>query len=68
VVDRALPIILAAMQPRCIFYLVVVDDNKPEELLAWFSDRGVDSKMVGRRKARNEWLSILRFERLKIDT
>jgi len=66
VIDRALPQIVAVMKETTVGYMVLVDDNKVEEVIEWLDERGVASFVRGRRKARNEFLNILRFERKKV--
>lgn len=63
VLDRLLPLIPELMSPQGCFYLVVVTENKPEEVMALLASSGFSSKYVLSRVAFNEHLSILRFWR-----
>ena len=63
VIDRAMPQIIKCLKEDSVGYMVLVDDNKVEEIVDWFEKEGVGSMVLGRRKARNEWLNILKFGR-----
>ncbi|RKO92252.1 S-adenosyl-L-methionine-dependent methyltransferase [Blyttiomyces helicus] len=64
VIDRALPLINEILSPRGFFYLVVIRENKPEELMAHMASTfTLKSEVVLSRKAGREGLSILRFQR-----
>ena len=63
VIDRALPQIAQLLsRPNGVAYVVVVDDNNPEEIAHIMEDRhGIRVVPWLRRKARNEYLTILKM-------
>lgn len=62
VIDRALPQIAQLLSPDGVAYVVVVDDNNPEEIAHIMKDRhGIRAVPWLRRKARNEYLTILKM-------
>ena len=64
VIDRLLPLVGAMLSPRGVFYLLLVEDNRPEEIAALMRERyGFHAETVARRKARNEYLSVLKLWR-----
>jgi methylase of polypeptide subunit release factors len=64
VIDRLLPLVGAMLSPRGVFYLLLVEDNRPEEIAALMRERyGFRAETVARRKARNEYLSVLKLWR-----
>ena len=64
VLDRALPQIAKLLtKPNGIAYVVVVDDNKPEEICNCMMEQyKIRALPFLRRRARNEFLSILKME------
>ena len=63
VLDRALPQIARLLSyPRGVAYVVVVDDNYPEEVCRIMTERyGILTIPWLRRRARNEYLTILKM-------
>ena len=52
-----------ALAPRCLFYLLGVAENEPDEIVAWLGERGFTAATVGERRAQNERLFVIRFAR-----
>ncbi|KAJ2843893.1 HemK methyltransferase member 2 [Coemansia erecta] len=61
VLDILLPNVANMLAPRGRFYLVVIEQNKPEDIIALLKGDGLDGERVISRKAGREHLSILRF-------
>jgi release factor glutamine methyltransferase len=68
VLDRALPQIAQLLAyPHGVAYMVVVDDNFPEQICQWMEDKfGILAIPWMRRKARNEFLTILKMTPTRI--
>lgn len=66
VLDRLLPSIDGLLSPCGVLYLVVLDQNDPRELIAYFAARGFEAELVHKRKAQNERLAIYKYFR-KLD-
>lgn len=68
VLDRALPQIARLLAyPHGVAYIVVVDDNYPEQICQWMEEKyGILSLPWLRRKARNEFLTILKMTTTRI--
>ena len=63
VTDRLLNALPDALAPRCLFYLLGVAENEPDEIVAWLGERGFTATTVGERRAQNERLFVIRFAR-----
>ncbi len=63
VTDVALPIIAEALNRGGWFYLVVVDENRPREIIAIMEGMGCTGEVLVRRRAKNEALSVLLFRK-----
>lgn len=63
VIDRLLPRINSLLSPRGVFYMVVVAENRPNEIAAVLAQDGFAMTVVRSTKAINERLSILKFSR-----
>ncbi|KAF4315755.1 hypothetical protein BBO99_00009159 [Phytophthora kernoviae] len=63
VIDRLLPRIKTLLSPRGVFYMVVVIENKPDEIADILAMDGFQMTVVRSTKAHNERLSILKFTR-----
>ncbi|KAI9204303.1 S-adenosyl-L-methionine-dependent methyltransferase [Polychytrium aggregatum] len=64
VIDRTLPVVNELLSPGGVFYMVVIRENRPEELMDLMRSRyGLESQVVMSRRAGQEGLSILRFQR-----
>ncbi|KAJ2894541.1 HemK methyltransferase member 2 [Coemansia aciculifera] len=61
VLDLLIPQVPALLSPGGRFYLVVIEQNKPEEIIAEFAALGLAGQRVLSRRAGIESLSILRF-------
>ena len=63
VLDRALPQIARLLSwPSGVAYIITVDDNKPEDIARFMMDNyGVLAEPLVRRKARNEYLSVIKM-------
>lgn len=63
VIDRFLPALTRVVRPGGLVYLVVLDKNEPEEILAFVRREGFRAESAMSRTAGIEQLHILRFER-----
>eukprot|EP00743_Colponemidia_sp_Colp-15_P010877 GILK01012045.1.p1 GENE.GILK01012045.1~~GILK01012045.1.p1 ORF type:complete len:216 (-),score=24.85 GILK01012045.1:226-873(-) len=63
VIDRFLPCIPHILSARGKFYLLLVEANKPSEIVTIMNAQGYTSTVVLRRKAFNERLCVIRFEK-----
>ena len=64
VIDRVLPLVPRVLSPGGVFYLLVVRENKPEDIMATMRERwGFECTTLLSRQARNERLSVLRMRR-----
>eukprot|EP01084_Bolivina_argentea_P309580 535524_1 len=62
VIDRALDLVPSLLSfPNGTFYLVVVEENEPEDIMKRMGSIGFESQIIGHRKAQNERLSVLKF-------
>ncbi|KAJ1530833.1 hypothetical protein ONE63_005679 [Megalurothrips usitatus] len=61
VTDRLLEHVGKLLAPRSLFYLVVIKENDPEDILKNLSSQGFQGKTIASRKVRNEHLSVIRF-------
>ena len=65
VIDRVLPLVPEFLSPGGVFYLLVVRENKPEEIMATMRERwGFECTTIISRQARNERLSVLKICRI----
>ncbi|RZF34010.1 hypothetical protein LSTR_LSTR012355 [Laodelphax striatellus] len=64
VMDRLFPQLPRLMSARSCFYMVVIDENEPQEIAALLGDLGFESSVVMRRRAGIERLSVMKFVRL----
>lgn len=64
VIDRVLPRVDEWLSPTGVFYMVVVEENKPDEIARVMAEMGFETRTVMARGAKNERLSILRFDRI----
>ncbi|XP_061178400.1 methyltransferase N6AMT1-like isoform X3 [Saccostrea echinata] len=63
VIDRFLPKVPDLLSQRGLFYLVVIKENKPEEIQKIMKEKGFEMETVLTRQSGPELLSILRFQR-----
>ncbi|XP_034252451.1 methyltransferase N6AMT1-like [Thrips palmi] len=61
VTDRLLHHVGKLLSPKALFYLVVIKENDPEEIMNVLSHQGFQGHTIASRKVKNECLSILRF-------
>ncbi|KAJ2808467.1 HemK methyltransferase member 2 [Coemansia guatemalensis] len=61
VLDQLLPQIPQLLSPSGRFYLVVIEQNKPDDIIQALSVHGLSGERILSRKAGREHLSILRF-------
>ncbi|KAJ2234734.1 HemK methyltransferase member 2 [Coemansia sp. RSA 1722] len=61
VLDILLPQIPQLLAPGGRFYLVAIEENKPQEIMDYLETRGLSAQRVLQRRAGREHLSILRF-------
>jgi len=62
VIDRLLPVLPGLLAPSGRCYMVLVEENRPQEVMALLRSRGLSSTVVLKRQARNETLYIVRFD------
>jgi len=67
VIDRLLNQLHLLLTSNSIFYLVVIKENNPQELIDVMKKKGFTGKQVNYRKVRGEQLSVLRFTRTEAD-
>ncbi|XP_028406096.1 methyltransferase N6AMT1-like [Dendronephthya gigantea] len=63
VMDKLFPIVPKILSEKGVFYLLVLEENKPAEICNIMALFGFETKTVLKRKARNEHLLILRIHR-----
>ncbi|KAN0016073.1 hypothetical protein ACTFIU_006026 [Dictyostelium citrinum] len=63
VIDKLLPQIPSILSKKGFFYIVLVQENKPKQVISILGEYGFNYKVVGKRKARNELLYIIKFFR-----
>lgn len=63
ITDRLLAHVGKLLSLKALFYLVVIKENDPEEIMNILSYQGFQAKTVASRKVKNEHLSIIRFAR-----
>jgi release factor glutamine methyltransferase len=63
VMDRLFPLVSELLSEKGVFYLVLVEENKPLELEQMFLKLGFFCKFVKKRSAGRERLSVLRISR-----
>lgn len=61
--EGELPLLAQILSQRGVFYLIVVAENKPEDISDIVKSYGMDCEEVARKGARNEQLSLLRIWR-----
>ncbi|KAF9975703.1 HemK methyltransferase member 2 [Actinomortierella ambigua] len=63
VIDQLLPFVKDLLSPKGAFYMVVIEENKPEEICDILRKDGFDSAKIRTRVAGRERLHILKFTR-----
>ncbi|KAL5493460.1 hypothetical protein EMCRGX_G014649 [Ephydatia muelleri] len=63
VTDRLLPDVAALLSRQGVLYLVTVPDNRPDDIKVLLGAQGFSSEVVLSRRAQNEKLSVMRFNR-----
>lgn len=63
VIDRFLPMVTQLLSDQGLFYLVTIAENCPEEIVRLLGEAGLTGGPCLARRARNERLSVLRFQR-----
>eukprot|EP00128_Syssomonas_multiformis_P015843 Colp12_sorted_trinity150504_noHs@29150 len=63
VIDRLLPKVDDLVSPTGCFYMVVIKENRPAEIMEFFNARGFYTSVVASRRAGPEFLSVLKFSR-----
>ncbi|XP_039275621.1 methyltransferase N6AMT1-like [Nilaparvata lugens] len=64
VMDRLFPQLPRLMAPRSCVYMVVIDENDPQQIAKLLQDLGFESSVVMSRRAGVERLSVMKFVRL----
>ncbi|KAJ1852919.1 HemK methyltransferase member 2 [Coemansia sp. RSA 1822] len=65
VLDMLLPQIPELLSPSGRFYLITIEENKPNEIIEFLQLRGLVGTRVMERRAGREHLSVLKFTRTK---
>ncbi|KAG0236936.1 HemK methyltransferase member 2 [Actinomortierella wolfii] len=63
VIDQFLPFVKDLLSPKGAFYMVVIEENKPDEICNILRQDGFDSAKIRTRVAGRERLHILKFTR-----
>lgn len=63
VTDRLLRHVGSLLSQKCLFYLVVIEENDPKEISNMMSLQGFQGEVILSRKVRGEHLSVMRFSR-----
>ncbi|XP_075211226.1 uncharacterized protein LOC142318557 [Lycorma delicatula] len=64
VMDRLFPLLPTLLSSNACFYLVVIEENCPEEISSVMLDLGFESSVLQSRKVRGEQLSVMKFIRI----
>ncbi|XP_076818823.1 methyltransferase HEMK2-like [Clavelina lepadiformis] len=64
VMDRFFPLVPKLLTDKGVFYLVVVKENKPDEISRLFREMSFSASTVKSRRSGPECLSIMKFQRL----
>ncbi len=63
-IDRVVPMVDSLLSENGVMYMVVIDANKPEEIIKWLDEGwGICAEMVARRRFGVESLGVLKFWR-----
>jgi len=65
VMDRLFPLVPELLSDKGVFYLVLVQENKPTEVEKMFKEQGFFCKIVKKTIAGRERLSVLRISRIE---
>jgi len=63
VIDKLLPQLTNILSEKAFFYIVLVQENKPKQVISIMHSYGFQYQVVGKRKAFNELLYIIKFYR-----
>ncbi|KAM4560058.1 methyltransferase N6AMT1 [Odontesthes bonariensis] len=63
VTDRFLPTVAQLLSTKGVFYLITIAENDPEDIIRILGQRGLKGESCLSTRARNERLSVLRFNR-----
>ncbi|CAI7795203.1 unnamed protein product [Closterium sp. NIES-53] len=66
VIDRALEVSTKLLSPRGVFYLLVVAENDPEEVVGRMRGLGLEGEQLLRRGTEEEVILVLKFWRIKL--
>ncbi|XP_063986096.1 methyltransferase N6AMT1 [Diachasmimorpha longicaudata] len=61
VMDRLFPLVPTLLSSQGIFYLIVIKENKPSDIIGIFQGLGMRGGVAAERKVRGEHLYVLRF-------
>ncbi|XP_054290288.1 methyltransferase N6AMT1-like [Macrosteles quadrilineatus] len=64
VIDRLIEQMNPHLSPKSFFYLVLIKENNPEEVLVNMMEKGFTGKQLKFRKVRGEQLSVFRFTKI----
>lgn len=62
-IDRFLACVPDLLSSEGVFYLVVIKENKPVEICSLLANYGLKNETILSRKAGNEALSVIRFNK-----
>nr|XP_039251030.1 methyltransferase N6AMT1-like [Styela clava] len=63
VMDQFFPLIPELLSPKGLFFLVVIEENNPQDIIKTLDGLGLKGEIIKTRKAGLEVLSILKFSR-----
>ena len=61
VIDEFLPLLDGLLSPSGRCYLILVEENKPKEIMQYVQERGMQAQIIRRRKAVNEALMVVKI-------
>ena len=61
VIDEFLPLLGGLLSPSGRCYLILVEENKPKEIIQYVQERGMQAQIIIRRKAVNEALMVVKI-------
>mmetsp|Transcript_10843 Transcript_10843/g.14127 ORF Transcript_10843/g.14127 Transcript_10843/m.14127 type:complete len:275 (+) Transcript_10843:63-887(+) len=61
VIDQFLPKVKNLLSPKGLFYMIVVEENKPQEVARIMDEEGFNAEIILSRRAKNELLSVMKF-------
>lgn len=66
VIDNFLPVAVTLLSDNGLLYLLLLAQNKPDEIMSIMASHGFHSSVILKRKAGPEYLSVVRFSKSEI--